>query len=572
MPGDYRQNYTYEGQIPPGDAQAAYAATDKAGNQVTIKLVAARDPGAFLHQIQAAAAIVHRNLARVLDWGTDGRYCYVVSERVAGVEIASLAAGRPMDPRTVTDVGEQAAAGLSSLHERGLVHGGVDPHTLVYLSDGTVKVLDFGVRRASGAPRPGASPAGAAPYVSPEVAAGYAPTPASDQYSLGAVLYELAGGRPAHAAATTPTGTGGPSEAPTMPPGAQGSGAGAAASPRAGWAAAEGPAVTSGSLRPVTPLRTLVPDLPFALESAIMRALGPHPDDRFDSMEQMRHEIERTRHEAQAPSIFESPPEVHAQPRRAWPWVVAVIVLLAAIGAGTAYALGVFSGSGPTTPDLVGKTLAQTKAALSDAGLALGTVKYAQDTYAETPDVRVVKQRPAAGSGIVEGGEVSVTLGAGEATVPNVVGLTQEKASAALKEAGLSMATVQSTPSDVPEGQVTSQAPEAGAKVKSGSQVTLTVSAGIETPAVPDVAGKTETAATKTLSKAGFNVKVVQAASATVPAGKVIRQEPTAGVKANKGSTVAITVSTGATASPTAGPTSSPTGTPTSSPTTSPSP
>jgi serine/threonine-protein kinase len=491
-----------------------------AGTQVVVKLVAARDPAGFLRQVQAASLIVHPNIARILDWGVDGQLCYVVIDRVPGVEVASLAGGRPLDPRSVTDIGEQVAAGLAAIHEHGLVHGGIGLHTLVYTGDGTVKLLDLGVRAASD---PGAG----------------LPTAASDQYALGATLYELASGYPPQAAAAyEASGAGAPGAPAGAPPGAP------------------------VSAQPTIPLRVLVPDFPLALEGVIMRALAPHPGARYPTMEEMRREIARTREVTAAPELFESPPEVHDQPRRLWPWMALGIVVLAAIGVGAAYALGLFSGSGPTTPDLVGKTLAAAKATLSGAGLTLGTVSYAQGVDDEMTNLAVAKQKPAAGASIAEGGKVDVTLGAGIVEVPNVVGLTQAKASAALKEVDLSIATVQTTPSaDVPKNQVVSQVPEAGTEVRAGSQVTLTVSAGAETPTVPDVTGDTETAATKALNNAGFEVKVEHAASDSVPAGSVIGQQPTAGVKAAEGSTVTITVSTGPGASPT--PTSSPTGSPT---------
>ncbi len=573
MPGDYRQNYHYGGPLPAGDAQAAFAGTDRAGNQVVVKLVAARDPAAFLQQVQAAATVVHPNVARILDWGMDGQHCYVVSERVPGVDLVALAGGGTLDPRAVANVGEQVAAGLSALHERGLVHGSVGPHSIMYTPDGGVKIIDFGVRAAIGMAAAGAAgagyPAETAPFISPEEMAGYPPSPASDQYSLGAVLYTLAGGRPPHvqAAAYAPGpgaaaayAPGAATETPTTVMGAE--------APTTVMGAAE-PGSQTGPLAPITALRALAPDFPFTLESIIMRALAPHPGGRFHSMDEMRREIARTHEEAQAPStFFEAPPEMHPEERhRKWPWIVGAIVLLAAIGVGVAYALGLFSGSELTAPNLVGKTLAEAKTTLSKDGLTLGDVSYVKGVTADTPDLVVAKQSPAAGKPIDEGGKVDVTMDAGTVKVPNVVGLTQEQANAKLQEVGLSIASVESSPStEFEKGKVVSQVPAADSEVEAGSQVVLTISAGSETPTVPDVTGKTEAAATKKLTEAGFGVKVEEAPSETVEVGYVISQEPTGGVKAAEGTMVTITVSTGSTASPTATPTSTASGSPTSSP------
>ncbi len=140
--------------------------------------------------------------------------------------------------------------------------------------------------------------------------------------------------------------------------------------------------------------------------------------------------------------------------------------------------------------------------------------------------------------------------GGGDVKVPDVTGMTQEKAAAALADAGLKtgkITRVQST--DGPEGTVVGQSPAAGKEVAEGAAVDLEVAGKPEptaTPvAVPDVVGSSQAEAAGTLADAGFKVVVTDAASDSVPAGSVVSQAPQAGVVATQGSTVSIVVSTG---------------------------
>ena len=150
----------------------------------------------------------------------------------------------------------------------------------------------------------------------------------------------------------------------------------------------------------------------------------------------------------------------------------------------------------------------------------------------------------------------------GDVKVPDVTGMTRDRAGAALTDAGLKagkVTRVQST--DGPEGTVVGQDPEAGAKVDEGAAVDLEV-AGPPSPtatpvAVPGVVGSSQAGAESQLTGAGFVVVVSQAESDTVPAGTVVSQDPQAGVMATAGSRVTIVVSTGA-PTPTASPTVSP--------------
>jgi beta-lactam-binding protein with PASTA domain len=100
---------------------------------------------------------------------------------------------------------------------------------------------------------------------------------------------------------------------------------------------------------------------------------------------------------------------------------------------------------------------------------------------------------------------------------------------------------------NVPSGDVVSESPTAGTQVQFGSDVSLVISTGPQTVAVPNVVDETQAAATSAISKPGLTVGMVtQQASNSVPSGNFISQNPTAGTVVAVGSAVSLTVSTGA--------------------------
>ena len=107
------------------------------------------------------------------------------------------------------------------------------------------------------------------------------------------------------------------------------------------------------------------------------------------------------------------------------------------------------------------------------------------------------------------------------------------------------MAFINEVSEKVPRGEVISQDPEAGQRVKEGSTVTAKISAGRGTAPVPPVEGLAQGEAEQTITQAGFNPKVTNEYSDTVEKGQVISQSPTPGTEISKGRTVTLTVSRG---------------------------
>jgi beta-lactam-binding protein with PASTA domain len=135
------------------------------------------------------------------------------------------------------------------------------------------------------------------------------------------------------------------------------------------------------------------------------------------------------------------------------------------------------------------------------------------------------------------------------AVVPRVDGLTERVALAALRRAGFATTASWQSSRTVAEGSVISTSPAGGTRARRGSAVGVLVSSGSSAPslvAVPQVAGLSENEAVMRLAGAGFAPAPASAQSGSVPSGLVISTSPAGGSEAQKGSTVAVLVSTGA--------------------------
>jgi serine/threonine-protein kinase len=131
-------------------------------------------------------------------------------------------------------------------------------------------------------------------------------------------------------------------------------------------------------------------------------------------------------------------------------------------------------------------------------------------------------------------------------STPNLVGLSQSQATTTLGNDGLKYTIVTAFSSSVATGNVVSVSPAPGTPVRQGALITLTVSKGEPTAAIPNVTGQTQDDATNSLRDHGFTVAVstTQQTSNTVPKGSVVSYTPTG--SATAGSTITLTISSGA--------------------------
>ncbi len=208
MPADTLLNQRYKllGQLGQGGMAVVYKAQDLSlGRLVAIKmlresLIHDKDFLArFQQEARAAANLAHPNIVTVHDFGHHEERYYIVMEYIEGKDLKTLIKeGAPFSIERALDLTIQMCAGLGYAHRAGLIHCDVKPQNVLVTPDARVKITDFGIARALATLKPGETTDvvwGSPQYYSPEQAAGEHPSPASDVYSIGVVLYEMLAGR-----------------------------------------------------------------------------------------------------------------------------------------------------------------------------------------------------------------------------------------------------------------------------------------------------------------------------------------------------------------------------------------
>lgn len=193
-----------------------------------------------------------------------------------------------------------------------------------------------------------------------------------------------------------------------------------------------------------------------------------------------------------------------------------------------------------TVPNTVGRTQDEATTALEDGGLALGAVTHSWS--ATIPEGQVISSDPEAGSTVDHGSAVALEVSKGRepATVPDVVGMTQDEAETAIAAAGLAVGDVSEEFSDdVDRGSVISSDPASGADgAHVGDSVALVASKGPETVTVPDVTGNQEAQAKKVLEDLGLTVTVSDVMGGLF--GTAHSTDPAAGETVRAGSAITL--------------------------------
>lgn len=436
-------------------------------------------------EAKAAAALVHPNVAQVLDFVRDDGLAGIVMELLEGETLAErIRRQGPLPVDETVMIGSGILAALAVAHDAGLVHRDIKPSNVVITGDGFVKVTDFGIAAVVGGDVTITEPGtvmGSAPYLAPEQVRGEPPQPASDIYSTALVLYE---------ALTRQL----PFEADTPP------------------------AVALARLqRPPAPVRAHRPDVPETLAAVVMRGLQQDPRARFATADAMRGALEAAgaavRTEANtdtdtdatetwaisatsplpqagagdAPAAEQSdglattgpvdPPRDRESRRWLVPVLLALLVFLAGLFAGNAVASrsGAPQG-GIEVPALTGLAADEARQQLTDLGLEAQATEVPSEEAAGT----VVGQDVAAGVFVVPGTPVNLQVSNGNApccTVPSVTGMALADAQRTIGEAGLVLDEVEEEKSDLASGTVISQEPPPGEQVDEGSSVDVLVAA-----------------------------------------------------------------------------------------------
>ncbi len=311
--------YVVLAPIASGGMGVVYRARDtKLDRDVALKVLPAEvaaSPAAlsrFEAEAKAAAALSHPGILAVHDFGRIDGVTFAVAELLEGETLRAAVARGPLPLGRALDVASQVADALATAHESGLVHRDLKPENVFLTRDGRVKILDFGLAVHSGA---GNGPAraeetptdpvlgltggtsGTAAYMSPEHARGLAVGAASDQFSLGVVLYEmLSGVRPFRGSSSVEVLTSVLKDAPR-------------------------------------PLGELVPDVPDPVRWIVERCLGKAPGERYASTRDLAFDLRASAEHLRSGTL---PLKLAGFPRRPVRWMagaVALVLLALAVAA-----------------------------------------------------------------------------------------------------------------------------------------------------------------------------------------------------------------------------------------------
>ena len=558
----------------------------------------------FRREATHAAGLSHPNIVSIFDRGeADGSY-FIVMEYVEGRTLKELIRARGPCPVPVAIAyTRQILAALRYAHRNGVIHRDIKPHNVIVDPEGVVKVTDFGIARAgvSQMTEEGAI-IGTAQYLSPEQARGAPVDQTSDLYSTGIVLFELltgevpfTGDSPVEIAmkhlAEVPAA---PSELrPDVPDDldlvvvralakepadryqsaaamdadletvARGGRVAAETADAAtmilsGERAAEATAVTQVARRgpppQYEPPSRNRPIWPWLLGIGALLALLVGGWFFYDSIQSQLKSAETVAvpyvvglQQAQAVNLITEKNLVPRVRRVSNSDVEEGIVFAqnptegTRVDKETVILIDISSGKPEVTiPSVVGQTVEDAVAELTQAGLNAQVVEVNSDKDEGT----VTAQSPGSGTVVVEGTQVRINVSRGPKplSVPNVIGLPYDQAAAELQRIGFGVARVE-VDSDLAAGIVTDQDPNGGSESSKGSTVTLSVSRGPVTSAIPDVTTQDVTIAQTTLEAAGFRTRVaLEDTDDPSFDGIVISQDPVGGTQAKPNSLITLFV------------------------------
>ncbi|MEI7889541.1 MAG: Stk1 family PASTA domain-containing Ser/Thr kinase [Actinomycetes bacterium] len=563
--------YTVVSRLGSGGMADVYLANDsELGRKVALKVLHRRfasDPefvGRFRLEAEAAAGLQHPNVVSVYDRGDWDGTSYIAMEYLPGRTLKDLIREEaPLAPERAVHIGIQVARAAQFAHRGSIVHRDLKPQNVMVSSDDRATVTDFGIARAGAA---GVTEAGSimgtAHYISPEQAQGHEAGPAADIYSIGIVLYEMLTGKVPFDA-----------ESPVAI------------------------AMKQVTAEPPVP-SSVVGGVPADLDAVVLWALRKSPADRPADAEELIRALDqvgerlRAGGDTSATVAFTGAAATQVSPtvpvgapaggliagaalgarrdrdqrtsngsgngngsdvpegegeesdsRRKW-LIAGGVAAAIALALGLAAMLGAFDSAPQVTmPLVVGRDLQTATTMIANQGFTESpTVQLVQSSQ---PKGRVIKQNPEAYARTAADKKVTLTVSDGPGTVqiPTVADLLAADAKRILEKLGFKVVVREKASSDVKKGNAISTDPAAGLSILKGSQITLFVSSGVDQVVVQSVVGQSFADARSSLQAQGFVVSSAQPQVSSQPPGTVLSQSPAGGSKADKGSTVVLTVS-----------------------------
>lgn len=438
----------------------------------------------FQREAQAAARLSHPNIVNIYDVGVADGDHYIVMEYVPGRTLKDRI--RQEGHLSVSEslrVAREIAEALAHAHANNLVHCDIKPHNILMMADGHAKVADFGIARAvtESTMTYSGNVIGSVHYFSPEQAKGTMITPKSDVYSLGVVLYEMLTGK----------------------------------LPFTG----DNPvsiAVKHLQEEPV-PVRQIDPAIPPVVEAIVSKAMSKDPAMRPTSAE-----LVQDISQAERMLMAGSQPMPQMAPMAQDPDATQVLPRVQ-----------------PTQQPIPPRRAPQ------DEGYEEDETEKEKSIFKSKKFIAGLLVVLLAGFFVGAFMSYGKFWSTAEVTVPDVTGKQMTLARQILEDKKLRVNVAETYNADVPAGQVVSQNPTAGSKVKEQRLVTIYVSKGGEEIEMPDLTGLSKSDAEAQLKKMGLKLGSVYEKYSNEETGTVIKQDPKAGTKISRGQTVDITVSKG---------------------------
>ncbi|WP_025024038.1 Stk1 family PASTA domain-containing Ser/Thr kinase [Companilactobacillus nodensis] len=494
----------------------------------------------FGREAKATSGLSNPNIVNVLDVGNDNGLQYIVIEYVDGPNLKKyIKTHFPIPYHEVVDIMEQICLAVADAHDHGIIHRDLKPENILVDTSSDpiqVKVSDFGIALAlsdRSITRTN-SLLGSVHYMSPEQIRGNSATALSDIYALGIILFELL---TQHVPFTGDTAVS---------------------------------VALKHSKEDIPDLRAIDPNIPQPLENAVLKATAKDPEQRYQSVREMRDDLStcllpEREHEAKfipqplndldetkvIPSIGADDDEVapqHKKNNRRRNLILASLIPLALV---LFLIFMVVKGNEETTvPDLQNLTVKQADVMLKGSNLQVGTISKENNDDVEAG--HVIKSIPAKGLKLKNNAKVNLilSLGATYYKMPKLIGKDYDDVSDNLKKRGFDVTIKHISTNEYEAGVITKQSIKAGKKVVTkNKKLILTIA---KTPAVKrkvtkvrDLSGYNLKSIQDYASEIGATLNVSYEYSDTIDEGVLISQNPEAGSVINQGDTLAVVISKG---------------------------
>lgn len=548
----------------------------------------------FHTEAQSAAGLQHPNIVNIYDVGSEEHMHYIVMEYVEGITLKTYIEKKgQLNYKEAISIAIQVARGIEAAHNNNIVHRDIKPQNIMISNEGKVKVTDFGIARAATSNTIHSDVMGSVHYTSPEQARNGFVDGKSDIYSLGIVMYEMVTGRVPFDGDTTVAiaiqhlqeEMVAPSVyAPDLPISLE------KIILKCTQKSQDRRYATMGELLVDLKKALMTPDSDFVtIDSGISQAKTTviREEDVRGIQERANKNYanaEKTSAKTAAKKSYDYDEEddedeedeggfLNPKMEKAVTIlgivtaVIILIIIIYLIGS----MVGIFGGKKNHTDetenqttiedefgkiemiDLKGKNFDEAKTELENMGLKI--YQSATEVSDEYEQGQIIEQDIPVGDMVDAGTMVRVTVSSGKSEddteettvqVPQVTGYTDTAAIGMLTDAGLDYNREYENSDTVAEGTVIRQSPESGASVANGTKVTIVVSQGRQSVAVPDLKNMTESEARKALEEKGLQVGTIGSDySDTVEEGKVIDQTEVVGKTVYSGTSIGFTVSLG---------------------------